>query len=809
MPPPVMLRFLQQFASPLLYVLLFALAFDLYGWIADGAVGIPIESIAIAVILLINGALGAYQEHKADEALAKAKKLGANQSWVIRDGKMLQLPSAAVVPGDVLRIEAGDRIPVDAIVLKSNALSVDESMLTGESLPIDKEEGDEIPAGALAVRGVAYVEAMRTGASSAIGRMAETLSTVRQDATPLEKKLKSFAGLIALTIFGLAFALLIGGIYAEGWNRLHHVVMFSVALAVAAIPEGLPAILTVALAIGVQRMAQRKALVRKLNAVETLGSVTVIATDKTGTLTENRMMVQEIDSPDPERTFAAMVIANDSEEDAGAGDAVDLALLDFARKNGADTARIAREHRRTHSRPFDSAYKYMSVTVNDGQQDVTYLKGAPEVLLERSRMSKHEHYEWETKMHSIAGNGMRVLGVAWKQGGGDDNIQFLGLISIWDPPRPEVPAAIEAAQNAGIRVAMITGDHPDTASFIATQIGIDGGSVATGQEIMSSDDEELRAKLQNTSVFARVLPEHKLRLVEAFKAMGHVVAVTGDGVNDALAVKRADVGIAMGKRGSDVTREVADIVLLDDNFTSIVDAVAEGRSIYENIIKFVGFFLSTDLALALLVVGGLGASYFMGFRDVGGDILLPLTALQLLWINVIADGPVALALTFDRNPGLMRLPPRAPGSSLLSRELVAFVLISGLTKAAIGLMLFTLLPRYGYTVPEALAAVFLYEASAQLVFAYPVRHLHVEPMRNWWVHVSVAGGVALQIIMVSWLPAAKILGLKTLEVDQLIHVVVAVAMTWAIAEVIASVVRARNRVARSSLFHIGTRSQPT
>ncbi len=788
-PPSIVLRFFQQFLSPLIYVLLFALAVDLFSWVSEGARGVPTESLAIAFILALNAGLGTYQEHKADEALAKTRALGASRAWVLRDGKLLHVTSESVVPGDVIRLEAGDKVPADAVLIDEQSASVDESIITGESLPADKSSGDELLSGTMLVRGTSYARVVQTGVQSQIGRMAHSLARVTQDITPLEKRIRTFAKQVAAVVLILAVVLTVGGLYAEGVARFGHVITFSVALAVAAIPEGLPAVLTVALAIGVQRMAARKALVRKMTAVETLGSVTVIATDKTGTLTENRMTVQEIDSPDPERALLAMVLANDADHDLGAGDSVDLALMAFARQRGRNTREIAESHLRVSARPFDSAYKFMSVTVNDGRKDVTYLKGAPEVLLARSKMPHAEKSDWENKVQVYARNGMRVLGVAWAQGSSDHHPDFLGLIAMWDPPRQEVPDAIRTAQQAGIRVVMITGDHPATAAYAADTVGIDGRNVLTGQQLGELQPDMLQTRLHTTSVFARVLPEHKLQLVDGLKSAGEVVAVTGDGVNDALAIKRADVGIAMGQRGSDVTREVADMVLLDDNFSTIVAAIEEGRSIYENIVKFVCFFLSTDVALVLLVTGGLAASFFFDIRDSAGNILLPLTAVQLLWINVVADGPAALALTLDRNPGIMKLPPRSTVAPLLVRDSLIFIAVTGCLKAALGLTIFVFLPRVGYSLAETQTSVFLYEAIAQLVFAYPVRHLHVKPLANHWLHAAVVGGAVLQIAVVFFEPMSGLLGLTPLRAAELAAVAIAVFLSWGLAEAVGAVLR--------------------
>lgn len=788
-PPSVVLRFLLQFRSPLIYVLMFALMIDVFGWFSEGMGSVPVESLAIASILLLNAFLGAFQEYKADEAIAKARALGASRAWVLRDGTLQHMSSDILVPGDIVRLEAGDKVPADAELLEKHSISVDELIITGESLPVDKHVGAVLFGGTLLVRGSTYARVLRTGAQSQIGQLAHSLKQISADTTPLEKRIKFFAKQVAVIVLVLAAVLTAGGIYAEGLARINHVVMFSVALAVAAIPEGLPAVLTVALAIGVQRMAHRKALVRKMTAVETLGSVTVIATDKTGTLTENRMIVREIDSPDPERALLAMILANDADHDLGAGDSVDLALLAFAKMRAGDTRKIANGHARTSARPFDSTNKFMSVTVNDGRKDMTFLKGAPEVLLERSKISKKERAVWENKAHEYAHRGMRVLAVAWTPGSHDHDVHFLGLIVMWDPPRGEVPDAIRIAQEAGIRVVMITGDHPATAAFAAKAVGIDGNGVITGKQMGELDPDELRDRLENISVYARVLPEHKLQLVEGLKAAGNIVAVTGDGVNDALAIKRADVGIAMGQRGSDVSREVADIVLLDDNFSTIVAAIEEGRSIYENIVKFICFFLSTDVALVLLVIGGLAASFLFDLRDGVGNILLPLTAVQLLWINVVADGPAALALTLDRNPDIMKAPPRSPKSPLLVRNSVFFIAATGALKAALGLTIFVAFPHLGYSFAETQTCVFLYEASAQLVFAYPVRHLHVTPVSNRWLHLAVIGGVMVQLSAVFLAPLSGVLGLAWLQWEAIGAVAAAVLLSWGLAETVGFILR--------------------
>ncbi|HWW76343.1 MAG TPA: HAD-IC family P-type ATPase, partial [Pyrinomonadaceae bacterium] len=572
-PQPLWRRLAAQFQSPLIYVLLFALAVDLLIWLMEGATGLPVESLAIAFILLLNAGLGVYQEGKAEAALARLKALAESLVWVLRDGRVVRLSATELVPGDAVRVEAGDRVPADGTLAEAQGVSVDEAVLTGESVPADKELGEELFGGTLVVRGKGYLDVTRTGTESSIGRLAELIGRIEAGKTPLERRMADFGGQVARWVLCLAVVIALGGLLVEGLAHAGHVLLFAVALAVAAVPEGLPAVLTLTLALGVERMAKRKAVVRRLSAVEALGSVTVIATDKTGTLTENRMTVKALDSPDTERALLAMTLVNDAEADTGAGDPLELALLDYVRAQGREPAGIAAARPRHSLLPFDSSYKFMRVTAEEDGRLRSYLKGAPEVLLGRSLLSEGERQSWQEKVAGYAAEGFRVLALAWREGEGDEGLTFLGLALLWDPPRPEVPEAIRRAQAAGIRVVMVTGDHPATALAVANEVGIPPGRVVTGLDLETLSAEELRHAVREADVFARVAPEDKLRLVEALRANGEVVAVTGDGVNDAPALKRSDVGVAMGLKGSDVSREVADLVLLDDNFASIVAAV--------------------------------------------------------------------------------------------------------------------------------------------------------------------------------------------------------------------------------------------
>ena len=781
-PTPFYRRFLWQFQSPLIYILLFALVVDVFIWLIEGASGWPVESFAIAIILLLNAGLGVYQESKSETALAKLKEMTTPLVWVMRDGKLRHLPVNDLVPGDAVRIEAGDRIPTDGKLIEAEGAMIDESALTGESVPVEKESGGEVFSGTLMVRGKSYLEVVRTGEQSAMGRLAAMIGEITADKTPLEKRLEKFGRQIARAVLALVVLIAVGGLMVEGLGQISHVFLFAVALAVAAVPEGLPVVLTLTLALGVERMAKRKAVVRRLSAVEALGSVTVIATDKTGTLTENRMFVKALDSHDPDRALRAMALANDAEQESGAGDPLELALIEYAQSRGLDPARLQDECLRQSSLPFDSSYKFMRVTVVENGKPVSYLKGAPEVILQRSRMSAEERRDWEEKAEAYAREGGRLLALGSRDGESDFDITFLGLVVLWDPPRPEVPDAIRRAQDAGIRVLMVTGDHPATALAIAREVGIRGSRVLTGLELESMSPEALKAAIQETNIFARVAPEHKLRLVEALKENGEVVAMTGDGVNDAPALKRSDVGVAMGERGSDVSREVADLVLMDDNFATIVSAIEEGRNIYENIQKFIRFLFSTNLAEILIVVGGVFGSVLLGLRDEAGAIWLPLTAVQLLWVNVVTDGPPALALGMDRDSGVMQSPPRDPRAPLLDKTSFRFILITGIIKAAIGGALLILMPVSATAGLKPKQPFFCTQTIGQLFYAYPARRVNAPPRFNVFLLVAVILGIILQLLTVL-LPGLRILlGLQPLTLPMLTLVAAVVLLTWGAAE---------------------------
>jgi P-type Ca2+ transporter type 2C len=780
---PVWRRVLRQFASPLIYILLFALVFDAGVWYFEGAHGVPLESIVILVILALNATLGVVQEYRSEQALERLKALSAPQVWALRDGVFTRIPSRALVPDDIVRLEAGDRVPADGVLLAQEGstlnLSVDESVLTGESLPLEKDVNAEVFAGTLVVRGHALARIVRTGSRSAMGQLATLLAQVQEGKTPLERRLDAFSGWVARGVLLIAAVIVIGGVLAEGFERAPQVVLFAVALAVAAVPEGLPAVLTLTLALGVERMARRKAIVRRLSAVEALGSVTVIATDKTGTLTENRMRVRALEASNPERALLAMIVANDADLETGAGDPLELGLLEYARETntGLDIHATRASHPRVAERPFDSSWKFMRVTVEHAGERFSFLKGAPEVLLERTRSTDPQRNQWLERAERHAAQGYRVLALATGPGEAETDLELLGLALLWDPPRAEVGDAIRRSREAGVRVLMITGDHPATALAIARQIGIDADRAVTGAQLEALEGEEFAALVREVNVFARVLPEHKLRIVETLQTQGATVAVTGDGVNDAPALKRADIGVATGQRSSDVAREVADVVVTDDNFATIVTALEEGRTIGENVRAFVRFMFGTNLAEVLMIAIGAGLSVALGLRSADGQILLPLTAAMILWINLLTDGLPALALAFDRHPDALSA-AHDRSSNLLDRASVRFVALVGVLNASVALGLLGALPRFGFDFDAARSAAFHFIAIAQLLLVFAARRLHLHPRRNHLLIAASGFGIGLQILIGSIPWSARGLGAVPIPLEVWAVVLGAALLVW-------------------------------
>ena len=727
-PRPAWLKYMDQFKNLLILVLIGAAALA-------GAIGDTKDAVVILVVVVVNAALAFYQEHRAEAALAALKQMLARHARVRRGNEVLQVDAQALVPGDIVMLEAGDRVPADARVLAAHNVEVAEAALTGESHAVGKHAG-LLPPGehplaerlnmvfmnTVVTRGRLEAVVCVTGMQTEMGRISGLLEAAPDQPTPLQiqidalgKRLAGIAGVVVALIFGLG---LLRG------DDLTQTIMTSIALAVAAIPEGLPAVVTVTLAIGMHRMARNRAIVKKLAAVETLGSTTVICSDKTGTLTLNQMTAREVfyrgrhfivsgqgyagegaistqdgfPLPDFAPLLAPAALCNDSSIRDGQliGDPTEGALLALAGKGGrlgdVSATSLAASSARIAEIPFDSAHKFMATFHLDGEQVRMLVKGAPDILLARASrflgaagdapLEGPDRVAFETETARLASQAMRVLAVAhrdialpdfdpaadlmpWAQ-----QLCLVGLVGLIDPPRPEARDAIELCKRAGIQVKMITGDHALTAAAIARELGLHG-AVLTGAELDRIDLAELSRHVEDAAVFARVAPEHKVKIVQALKACGHVVAMTGDGVNDAPALKSADIGIAMGVTGTEVTKEAAAMVLADDNFASIVGAVKEGRTIYDNIVKFVRFQLSTSIGAILTVFG----AQLLGLP-------MPFTAIHILWIALIMDGPPAVMLGLEPSrPGIMNEPPRRSDARILTLPRFGRLLAYGSTMA--------------------------------------------------------------------------------------------------------------------------------
>jgi P-type Ca2+ transporter type 2C len=742
-----LIRVLAQFADPLVGALLVAavVAAVVAASEAGGSSGLARygDTAAILLIVILNAGLGFFQERKAERALDALEKMAAPTARVVRNKKTSQVPGSDLVPGDILELEAGDSVPADARVLTTAELSAEESPLTGESEPVLKDASAAVGAadptadqltmvfmGTSIVRGHARALVVRTGALTELGKIGTLIRSARTKKTPLEIQIAKLSRIILAICLALSSFL-----FAVGWiqgNTAWTVLLLTaVSLAVAAIPEGLPAITTITLAIGMQRMAERGAIVRRLPAVETLGSATIICTDKTGTLTQNAMTVRHLETADesfditgtgydtagdicsqgvpvsePSTALAALVrasvlcntaeLADDSEANRALGDPMEAALLVLGAKAGLARADVLETTPIERVVPFDSERMLMTVVARlaDGSL-LAHVKGSPEALLQRCAhilttqgpavLDEAGREKLRERADEYADRGLRVLAVANHPDPGtapEEALTFLGFVAMQDPPRPEAKAAISACHEAGIRIAMVTGDHPRTAVAIAGELDIwrEGDDVMTGSELAELDGAALNARVAGVSVFARITPEQKLRIVRALQGRGEIVAMTGDGVNDAPALKEAHIGVAMGRQGTDVAREAADLVLADDNFATIVAAVREGRSIFWNIQKFVFFLNSSNAGLAMAVIIG---SFF--------DWMPALTPIQLLWINLVTNGLPALALGVDPpSERQMHERPRKAEAGIFGLREGAGVLFVGSIMACSALLIFWL-----------------------------------------------------------------------------------------------------------------------
>jgi len=777
---------LEQFKNVLIVILLLATVISAF-------LGHGVEAAAIALIVLFAVLLGFWQEYRAERAIEALRQMAAPTAIALRDEQEVEIPARDLVIGDVILLRTGDKIPADVRLTESVNLQIEEAALTGESVPVEKHAepiadaelvlGDRknmAYAGTAATYGRGRALVVSTGAKTEFGKIAQMLQTVETGRTPLQRNLDRVGrtlARVALVVVALIVAL---GLFRG--QPLIEMLIFGIALAVAVVPEALPAVVTISLAIGVQKMVKRHALMRRLPAVETLGSTSVICSDKTGTLTKDQMTVRRVyvagqilhvsgAGHEPQGQFSrdgvtvepshpmklllqAAALASDaqivrSETDGRwqlKGDPTEGALVVVAAKAGLNKADLESQFPRVNEIPFTSETKRMT-TLHEGPEGVVaYSKGALEIILESStrRLTANGEMALDPKGReeilevgrNMATDALRVLAVAYKPGATLENAEremtFLGLVGMIDPPRPEVKAAIQICEQAGIKPVMITGDHPLTAQAVARELGLlKEGRVVSGAELEGMSQAELERQVGTIEVYARVSPEHKLRVVQALQKKGHIVAMTGDGVNDAPALKKADIGIAMGITGTGVTKEAAAMTLTDDNFASIVAAVEEGRGIFDNIKKYLMYLLSSNIGEVGLMAGAAAVG-----------LPLPLTAVQILYVNLATDGLPALALAVDPpEPDLMRRKPRDPRAGIFTRPVSILMLVGGLWSTAVNLGLFTWALNSGRSLKEAMAMTFVSLVLIQFFKAYNFRSdrrpVLNRPFANKWLNLAI------------------------------------------------------------------------
>ena len=787
----------EQFKNVLIVILLAATVLSAF-------LGHGVEAVAITVILLFSVVLGFVQEYRAERAIEALRQMAAPTATALRDGEEREIPARDLVPGDVVVLRAGNRIPADARLIEAVNLQIQEAALTGESVPVEKHAaplsnpelalGDRknmAYAGTTATYGRGRAIVAATGMKTEFGKIAQMLQTVETGKTPLQENLDKLGHTL-----GRAAFVVVGIIVALGLFRgqpFIEMLVFGIALAVAVVPEALTAVVTISLAIGVQRLVKRRALMRRLPAVETLGSTSVICSDKTGTLTKDEMTARKLyvagqrlevsgagyephgqfsrdgvsvePSTPLERLLQAAALASDAHiarnEVAGrwqvTGDPTEGALVVVAAKAGLNKAALDAQFPRVHEIPFASDTKRMTTLHSVAEDVVAFAKGAPEIILDscerqwtadgETRLDAASRNELVETVRHMASEGLRVLAVASKAGATLENAErdmtFLGLVGMIDPPRPEAKAAIQTCEQAGIRVVMITGDHPITAHAVARELGLlKAGRVTSGAELEAMSEAELERQVENIEVYARVSPAHKLRVVTALQKKGHVVAMTGDGVNDAPALKKADIGIAMGITGTDVAKEAAAMMLTDDNFASIVAAVEEGRGIYSNIKKYLMFLLSSNIG----EIGLMGGAMLLGLP-------LPLTAVQILYVNLATDGLPALALALDPpEADLMRRKPGNPRTGIFTRPVVTLMMVGGVWSMLVNLSLFAWALNSGRSVAEAMTMTFVSLVLIQFFKAYNFRSDRLSvlnrPFANTWLNWAISWEFVLLLVVV-------------------------------------------------------------
>ena len=782
--------FFSQFNSFLVYILIFASIVSVIIGYVEHDPDSYIDAGAIFVIVILNAVLGFVQEYRAESSLEALKKLMTQKVTILRDGRQNSIDSREIVPGDIMIIEAGDKIAADGRVIEQIGLKIQESSLTGESTSVGKKPGvlpesaaladrtNMVFSGTTAVVGKGTILVTSTAMKTELGKIANLIQEAVVEPTPLQKRLEDLGKMLGImTIFICVVVFIIGALRSGDWIGMF---LVSISLAVAAVPEGLPAVITIALALGMQRMIKRNALIRKLPSVEALGSVTVICSDKTGTLTKNEMTVRKIYfdskiteiegagySPSPKiqlkdtLLLKAGILCNNAElyNEGGQwkihGDPTEAALLVSAAKSGIGLDEIKQTAKRIHEILFDSERKRMTAVNQEGKKKIAYAKGAPNIIVELCSSiysagkvrkitvaDKKRILEINDKMSSEA---LRILAFAYRDvtklkdlDKSEKDLVFIGLQGMIDPPRAEVKPAIEKCKMAGIRVVMITGDYIGTAKAIAKELGMDGKAI-TGDEL---EKINLENEVENISIYARVNPEHKTRIVQALKKKGHIVAMTGDGVNDAPALKNADIGVAMGIAGTDVAKEASAMVLTDDNFASIVNAIEEGRGIYDNIRKFVFFLLAANIAEVMLLFIAL----LLNFTTPDGRIAIPLIAIQLLWINIVTDGIPALALGVDPpDPKIMQRAPRPPKQHVISKDLLINILLVGIVQTVLSLLLFRYFLPHG--IENAQTAVLTFIVIFEIgVIAALTRHYFGTPFfSNKYFFIAVGFSAVLQL----------------------------------------------------------------
>jgi len=793
---------LEQFKNILILILLAAT-------VASAFLGHAVEAIAITVIVLFAVVLGFVQEYRAERAIEALRKMAAPTANALRDGKEVALPARDLVPGDVFLLRAGDKVPADSRLFESVNLQVEEAPLTGESVPIEKHAapingeltiGDRknmVYAGTAATYGRGRAVVVATGMNTEFGKIARMIQTIEAGKTPMQENLNRLGHVLARAAFVIVALIVALGLFRG--TPFIEMLIFGIALAVAVVPEALPAVVTISLALGVQRMVKRNALIRRLPAVETLGSTSVICSDKTGTLTKDEMTVRRIfvgrkllevsgagyeprgqfsyneSVMEPPDTLKLLLQAATLASDADVvyndldkrwqikGDPTEGALVVAAAKAGLKKSDLESQFPRVKEIPFTSETKRMTTLHDVPAGVVAYAKGAPEMLLNSCALQLTESGEtlldaagkekFLEAARRMAMEALRVLAIAYKPGAAIEDAEremtFLGLVGMIDPPRPEAKAAIQTCEQAGIKTVMITGDHPLTAQAVARELGLlKTGRVVTGAELEAMSDVEFEREAEKIDVYARVSPAHKLRVVSALQKKGHIVAMTGDGVNDAPALKKADIGVAMGITGTDVSKEAAAMTLTDDNFASIVAAVEEGRGIFGNCKKYLMYLLSANTSELLIMVG----AALLGLP-------MPLTAVQLLYVNLATDGLPALALAVDPpERDIMRRKPRNPRTGVFTRPVVTLMIAGGVWSAVVNLCLFVWALKSGYSNEQAMTLTFVSLILIQFIMAYNYRSDRFsalnKPFANKWLNMAVAWEL-MPLAAVLYLPALQ------------------------------------------------------